>query len=533
MAKAPIPGQDLFAPLPDNMGDDLFAAPKVAPIGTTGGNRYSYAETAIYNAQKPKQLTKTQQAELDRNNQVNAVKEQLDAMRQSPEWQDASLDKRKSMFKDWQSAKWMPFLENIEDKKLRKSLDMLPYDTLQPDITNLQSTIKQSSRLGDTVEGLKATASQTASGFADQLPAVNYQYTIDKIRAAKAAGDTPGLLDTVGNPLESGTAGMPLDVIGKRIAGDSWDDILKYATEQRDLQLKEAGESKKYQDAAHAAQSVGQIDRERELQEDIAKRQTEPGDEWGAFKGTAANLLAHPSNALQLATEQAPNIVPGVVSALGGPVGAALGSAALSGQDAMSSAIQQVDAVPTERLATLPAYKELAAQGLPEQEIRKTLALRAGQDAQLYGSLVGLATGPLGAEAGAGRIITRTLGGEAIADAATGGVARTVGRNAARGATQLATEGIEEGGTQAAANLGQNTATGDNVNLSTGVGQAAAQGIAAAAPLAGANTTIETVSGLRQSSRPSAPEGGEPTNPEPMRNHPARPRPRPDRELQH
>lgn len=511
MAKAP----NLFGPA-DFMGGnaapigDLFATPKTATPSTGGlSASTSMSQRIINRAMTPKQPTQKQlkaQAEADRQRQVESVRQQLLQMQQSPEWAGASLDRRRDLYSKWKEQKWDPMLRSIQDSDLQEALSILPAETLNADIKNLERSISDASRLSDTWQGVKANALQTAQGIGDYAPAAVDQARIENLRNMLAMDGKPLTLGGVPQLNRDGTPYIQKFTPEER---KQLEDQIAELTGSRNEQMKQAAETQKDIDAIRNQQSIGQIDRDRELQEDIGN--------YGGFGGTMLNALAHPSNALQLATEQLPNAGAAIAATtIGGLTGGAPGAVAgarlsgglLSAQDAMSSAIQQVQQMPAEQLVALDSYKQLVAQGLNPDQARDELALRAGFDAAGLGGVVGTVTGGLGAEAGLGQSLSAILTREAGPEAASS-LLRTAARQLPTFARELGVEGLEEGGTQLVANVAQNRQTGSNVDILNDVGESAAQGIIASAPISGVTVAQETYRAGRNNAAP-ADAGGTP-----------------------
>lgn len=505
MAKAP----NLFGPADFTGGnaapiDDLFATPKTATPSTGGlSASTSVSQRIINRAMTPKQPTQKQlkaQAEADRQRQVESVRQQLLQMQQSPEWAGASLDRRRDLYSKWKEQKWDPMLRSIQDSDLQEALSILPAETLNADIKNLEKSIDDSSRLSDTWQGVKANALQTAQGIGDYAPAVVDQARIENLRNMLAMDGKPLVLGGVPQLNRDGTPYIQKFTPEER---KQLEDQIAELTGSRNEQLKQAAETQKDIDAIRNQQSIGQIDLDRELQEDIGN--------YGGFGGTMLNALAHPSNALQLATEQLPNAGAAILATTAGgltagPTGAVAGArlsgGLLSAQDAMSSAIQQVQQMPVEQLAALDSYKQLIAQGLNPDQARDELALRAGFDAAGLGAVVGTVTGGLGAEAGLGQSLSAILTREAGPEAAST-LLRTAARQLPTFARELSVEGVEEGGTQLVTNVAQNRQTGSNVDILNDVGESAAQGIIASGPISGVTAARETYRATRQPASPT------------------------------
>lgn len=450
----------LFAQNPDPFGvgrasDDLFATPRpVRPL--TGGLEFGERLLAqdMYRASRPPTRDERKAAaEAERNRQVALVTAQMNAMRDLPEWVGASAQKREELLQSWSDSTYSPMLQNIQDPELRLALMRLPDQILKPDVTLRQEAVDASSQLADTGLGIQNTMLRQGQTFLDRVPAAAASMREENLRAAIAQHDADSARRPDLYPPEQKA------VLLEQLRAAQAEQAAQAADEQaRAAEIA----------ANRAQQSIGQAERDLMLRESQAQ--------YGDFFGTLAN--ASPAGVAQLVAEQAPNILPMLAAAPTGPVGMAAVGAALTGGDALSSAVEQVQQLSDAQLQQLPAYKELRDGGLTEADAKRTLSLRAGQDAGVLGALLGAALGPLGAEAG----VARALAGTA-APVAGRTTAQIAGGVALRGAGRTAAEGIEEGGTQVAANLGQQQATGAPVDLTGGVGEAAAMGILAGGPL--------------------------------------------------
>lgn len=76
--------------------------------------------------------------------QIKAASEQIEAMRITPIWQNATLAKRKALFDEWISEKYIPYIMSFQDVNVRTALFLLPERTLKQDIINLEKTCKDS-----------------------------------------------------------------------------------------------------------------------------------------------------------------------------------------------------------------------------------------------------------------------------------------------------------------------------------------------------------------------------------------------------
>lgn len=467
-----FPQTDLF-----NLGtssNDLFSNPTPAatPTITPGMQLLAAANKPLTTAQLK------QQALLNRQQQIATVTNSLQQMRADPSWQDASLNKRTDMYNDWFKNTYQPAMRNIQDPDLRSSLMSLPQQVLKPDITNLQQSINNSSRIADTAKGTLANGIESLSTVTHVIPATIYQANVDRISNYINSGQqNPAVESEI-------TDSLPGDLLALKNQGASWPQILQAAQTSRNNLLQSATQAAQQAQAVRATQSIGEADRQRELAEEKQA--------YGPVLGTLANAR-HISNDIQNIVEQLPNALPIVAgSALAGPVGGAATGAATIGAGALQSAVQAVQGLSDQQLQQLPQYKALRDSGVSETDAKNTLALRAGSNAGLLGAIAGLATGPFGAEAGVGSLVGRAVG-EGAADVAGSTVGGAIGRAAARTAATTGVQAAQQAGMQLASNIGQQQATGGNNPLGQGVAEAATQGALMGLPISGLTEGIRAV----------------------------------------
>lgn len=445
-----------------------------------------------------KPLTAAQQKTMEeaaRQQQIESYRSRLNELRNNPAWVDASLSRRETMLSDWRKNQYDPIVNAVEDPELKRALFRLPDETLGVDIRTLRSAISEGSQVKDVGLGLVTNLGRTMQAVGDYFPASREAAAIDSIDKALAENRDLTLWEKSNLPVAYWYA---LDLQGATLS-----DIKNRAYEALNRQLAEANVTQQTIDRLEAQRSVGAGER--------AIQRREAQQRYGGFAGTLLDLATHPINTIGETIEQAPSFATAITAAtLGGLPGAAAAGGILSGQDALASAYQQVSEMPLEQLRQLPAFQELTTQGVSETDARNRLALRAANDASLLAGAVGVVTGPLGVEAGAGRLINRTLLNPAVQTAA-GGARSTLGRTLTHPVTtglgRTAIQGIEEGGTQMAANIGQQLATGADVDLMQGVGEATALGIGLAAPISGVTTGAELSIRSQTPTAPTTPTG--------------------------
>lgn len=433
--------------------------------------------------------------EAARQQQIEFYRGRLNELRTSPDWVNASLARRETMLADWRKNQYDPVVNAVQDQDLKRALARLPDETFGADIRTLRGAINEGSQIKDVGIGAVTNLGRTMQAVGDYFPASRQASAIDSIDRALAENRDLTFWEKSNLPVPYWYA--------LSVQGASLPEVRERAYQELNNQLQEANVTQQAIDRLNAGRSVGAGDRAIERQEDQQRL--------GSFGGTLYNLAANPLDTLGETIEQAPNLAAAITAAtVGGLPGAAAAGGILSGQDALASAYEQVSAMPLEQLQQLPAFQELIAQGVSETDARNRLALRAANDAAIIGGAVGVATGPIGVEAGAGQLINRTLlnpATQATAGAARSAVTRIAANPVARGAARTLVEGAEEGGTQLGANIGQQRATGADIDLLEGVGEAAALGIGLAAPVSGVTV------GAEFATQPPAAQGQAPAQP--------------------
>lgn len=479
---------------PQNDGG-LFATPKVQPMEDS-----RIAQHAIQQASKP--LTPKQQAAQlgeQRNQYLNGLAEQL---RAAPEWQQATPERKQQMMDGWFNTKWPQVTQTLgvtdpmEAAELQGQLRMV----LAQDRSLQQKLVDQTSQLDDTWKGTQAATKQLVSGATDIAPAAYYQARIDNQRA---------ILEKDGKPLTLG--GVPqIDRNGNPIIErftpeqrKQLEDQIAELTRERDAQFKDAATTQKEVDAIRQSQSYGQRVRDKRLEE----MQQDHGEGWG----TAGYYLTNPAAALQIATENAPSALATIAAsavgqAVGIPVPATLAvtGAVFTGTDAGQGAYQQVMQMDNAELQAKSApYRELIAQGNTPDKAKETLAARAAGDATLKGAALGVVASPVGEAVPLSRLAGSLVRGEGA------GVSRGYLGAVASGALNTGSEFVEEYGTQVASNIGQNSATGIDGDITKGALAQGIQGVVAATPLSVGGAVATEAAARRSGAAPGAnPEQG-------------------------
>ncbi|ENB4978269.1 hypothetical protein ABH194_003135 [Escherichia coli] len=440
-----------FNPMTTTASSDLFAAPK----DTT---RDIYRQPSRYELQ--------QRAAAQNEAVYNAALRDFQAVMETPEWQNASLERRQEIYDDIKGMQYQKFLSQYQDNEdLYYKLQMIPELTLGADISSLKKQIDDANELADTWRGMQTSAHQVATGLGDSVPMAAIKWQRDRL-----AGRT--------------------DAYAQRRIAELDEELARQVAEQAETLAKVK--------ALDAQKSIAR--RNTEL------RREELQGENGEFLGSVGWALESPLDALSLAVEQTPTMVPVAAASAGGflaagPVGAGAAGAAmgslLSGGDAAGGASMDLLQRPMEEFQKMPEFQELVKQGVSAEAARNLIIAGAAGSAGLTGAAIGAATGVLGPGGMVGRTAGRLLTGSAARSAANSTITGAIGKGALKAAGGAGVEGVEEGATQWASNTGVNTATGLNEDVWEGVGEAAALGVIAGGPLSTVSSAVDTVQGIR------------------------------------
>ncbi|EJG7147572.1 hypothetical protein NAK13_004286 [Escherichia coli] len=440
-----------FNPMTTTASSDLFAAPK----DTT---RDIYRQPSRYELQ--------QRAAAQNEAVYNAALRDFQAVMETPEWQNASLERRQEIYDDIKGMQYQKFLSQYQDNEdLYYKLQMIPELTLGADISSLKKQIDDANELADTWRGMQTSAHQVATGLGDSVPMAVIKWQRDRL-----AGRT--------------------DAYAQQRIAELDEELARQVAEQAETLAKVK--------ALDAQKSIAR--RNTEL------RREELQGENGEFLGSVGWALEHPLDALSLAAEQTPTMVPVAAASAGGflaagPAGAGAAGAAmgslLSGGDAAGGASMDLLQRPMEEFQKMPEFQELIKQGVSAETARNLIIAGAAGSAGLTGAAIGAATGVLGPGGMVGRTAGRLLTGTAARSAANSTITGAIGKGALKAAGGAGVEGVEEGATQWASNTGVNTATGLNEDVWEGVGEAAALGVIAGGPMSAVSSTVDTVQGIR------------------------------------
>ncbi|ENH6446829.1 hypothetical protein ABWG36_005533, partial [Escherichia coli] len=440
-----------FNPMTTTASSDLFAAPK----DTT---RDIYRQPSRYELQ--------QRAAAQNEAVYNAALRDFQAVMETPEWQNASLERRQEIYDDIKETQYQKFLSQYQDNEdLYYKLQMIPELTLGADISSLKKQIDDANELADTWRGMQTSAHQVATGLGDSVPMAVIKWQRDRL-----AGRT--------------------DAYAQRRIAELDEELARQVAEQAETLAKVK--------ALDAQKSIAR--RNTEL------RREELQGENGEFLGSVGWALESPQDALSLAVEQTPTMVPVAAASAGGflvgglpgagAAGTAMGSL-LSGGDAAGGASMDLLQRPMEEFQKMPEFQELIKQGVPAETARNLIIAGAAGSAGRTGAAIGAATGALGPGGMVGRTAGRLLTGTAARSAANSTITGAIGKGALKAAGGAGVEGVEEGATQWASNTGVNTATGLNEDVWEGVGEAAALGMIAGGPMSTVSSTVDTVQGIR------------------------------------
>lgn len=509
---------------------------------------------------RQKALTPKQQekalAEAEVKQYVDEATAGIQQLRTSPEWLNASLNKRKELYNNWTKNKYVPMVEGLANDDAKKALRILPSQLLYPDIADLARSIDQGpGQLKATGIGALRGAQRTGTQLIDSLvnaPADDAKFAVGLEEYRKKYGEYPKFGSPEYEALESrsyenrmnspvrqayanrdqllATAREQVratDIRGtdyyKSLVADgiseeaAYNEALESAARdrvgseiQRILSLEISDSARRLQvtqdleNEATQRQGAGQLDRNIQREEDKAN--------YGDFVGTLRNAVRGNgvipgTNLLQTVGEQAGNIAPVVGAAfvnpyLAVPVGAELGKA-----DAVATAQQNIQRLTEQQLQTIPLYNQLRSGGYSPDDAKAALALQAGSVAELPGQIIGAATAIPGAEGVLG------AGLRSVVSGTNRTVAPTVAQTVVRGATGTAISGLEEGANQLVANVSAQN-VGAPINTWDGVAEATAQGIVVGAPLAGGGAYLESRAESRaRPVNPTEPTGTPPVEP--------------------
>lgn len=455
-------------PMTTTVSQDLFAQPQT--------------DRSLYRS--PSRADLQARAAAEEAALLNGITQQFQGLMATPEWQNASLQRRNEIYDAIIKDQFTPFVQqHMDNPDLMMKLQMIPEATLKADINALSKQIDDANELGDLWRGMKSGVHQLSSGIADGIPSLLAE---DRVRTLEELQQRYGYSQERQNAIDAA---------------------------RQTLREQEA-------DRRETLKAVQEL----QAQQSIARRNTETRrrelqGEDGEFLGTLSWAAENPLDALSFAAEQAPTMIPTAAATVGGtilagPVGGAAAAAAVGGlfsaADAMGSAGLDLSQQSMDDFRKMPEFQALVAQGTPEGDARNQIIAAAQGDAGAKGLVIGALTSVFGPERILGGAIGKTITGATARSIANGTMKKELLRGAATTLAGAGMEGIEEGATQWASNSAINKATGLNNDVWDGVAEAAALGMIAGGPMSAVGSGVDTyhnIKGIREARAEAAARG--------------------------
>lgn len=455
-------------PMTTTVSQDLFAQPQT--------------DRSLYRS--PSRADLQARAAAEEAALLNGITQQFQGLMATPEWQNASLQRRNEIYDAIIKDQFTPFVQqHIDNPDLMMKLQMIPETTLKADINALEKQINDANEFGDFWRGMQISGNQLLSGLADGIP-------------SWAAGNKIKTLEDA-----------------QRIYGYDPNRQKEIDAARQTLREQETDR----QDTLKAVQEL-------QGQQSIARRNTETRrqelqGEDGEFLGTLSWAAENPLDALSFAAEQAPTMLPTAAATVGGtilagPVGGAAAATAVgslfSAADAMGSAGLDLSQQSMDDFRKMPEFQALVAQGTSEGDARNQIIAAAQGDAGAKGLVIGALTSVFGPERILGGAIGKTITGATARSIANGTMKKELLRGAATTLAGAGMEGVEEGATQWASNSAINKATGLNNDVWDGVAEAAALGMIAGGPMSAVGSSVDTyhnIKGIREARAEAAARG--------------------------
>lgn len=415
---------------------------------------------------------------------LNNITQQFQGLMATPEWQNASLQRRNEIYDAVMKEQFTPYVQqHMDNPDLMMKLQMIPETTLKADINALAKQIDDANEFGDFWRGMKIGVHQLSSGVADGIPS---WIAGNKIKALEDAQRTYGY-----------DPNRQKDI-----------DAARQTLREQEVDR---------QDTLKAIQEL-------QAQQSIARRNTETRrkelqGEDGEFLGTVGWAVENPLDALMFTAEQAPTMIPTAAATIGGtmlagPVGGAAAAAAVgslfSAADAMGSAGLDLSQQSMDDFRKMPEFQALVAQGTSEDDARNQVIAAAQGDAGAKGAVIGALTSVFGPERILGGAIGKTITGATARGIANSTMKKELLKGAAKTVAGAGMEGVEEGATQWASNSAINNATGLNNDVWDGVAEAAALGMIAGGPMSTVGSGVDTyhnIKGIREARADAAARG--------------------------
>ncbi|MVV97508.1 LPD38 domain-containing protein [Escherichia coli] len=455
-------------PMTTTVSQDLFAQPQT--------------DRSLYRS--PSRADLQARAAAEEAALLNGITQQFQGLMATPEWQNASLQRRNEIYDAIIKDQFTPFVQqHMDNPDLMMKLQMIPEATLKADINALSKQIDDANELGDLWRGMKSGVHQLSSGIADGIPSL---LAADRVRTLEELQQRYGYSQERQNAIDAARQ-----------------TLREQETDRQDT-LKAVQELQGQQSIARRNTET----RRRELQ-----------GEDGEFLGTLSWAAENPLDALSFAAEQAPTMIPTAAATVGGtmlagPVGGAAAAAAVGGlfsaADAMGSAGLDLSQQSMDDFRKMPEFQALVAQGTSEGDARNQVIAYAQGDAGAKGLVIGALTNVFGPERILGGAIGKTITGATARSIANGTMKKALLRGAATTLAGAGMEGVEEGATQWASNSAINKATGLNNDVWDGVAEAAALGMIAGGPMSAVGGGVDTyhnIKGIREARAEAAARG--------------------------
>lgn len=455
-------------PMTTTVSQDLFAQPQT--------------DRSLYRS--PSRADLQARAAAEEAALLNNITQQFQGLMATPEWQNASLQRRNEIYDAVMKEQFAPYVQqHMDNPDLMMKLQMIPETTLKADINALAKQIDDANEFGDFWRGMKSGVHQLSSGIADGIPSLLAE---DRVRALEELQQRYGYSQERQNAIDAA---------------------------RQTLREQEADR----QDTLKAIQEL-------QTQQSIARRNTETRrrelqGEDGEFLGTLSWAAENPLDALTFAAEQAPTMIPTAAATVGGtmlagPVGGAAAAAAVgslfSAADAMGSAGLDLSQQSMDDFRKMPEFQALVAQGTSEEDARNQVIAAAQGDAGAKGAVIGALTSVFGPERILGGAIGKTITGATARGIANSTMKKELLKGAAKTVAGAGMEGVEEGATQWASNSAINNATGLNNDVWDGVAEAAALGMIAGGPMSTVGSGVDTyhnIKGIREARADAAARG--------------------------
>lgn len=366
------------------------------------------------NAAKVPKLSKTEMKEMLQAQQEALFNQETatiaESLASSPFWAQGSTKQREAFLKHWEENNWKSFAEQRWGADYARNIEALAYKNAV--ISPLSSELKQ---LKKETEGIGPWFSRTFAGTGAGL---------DRAETAMVEGNALGMAETLQNQRINELEQLKISRENLLTADTTNDPTIKGVLKHYDdrvsfLERQAPRDIEKVEARTVALREAQQADLEADMQrleENKAYLNYQlRGQELDLLYADSSTLLRriaeNPTGVANIllseAIQQAPNMLPPLVGgALGsvlGPAGTALGvgfgSGAIVAGSVVSDSASEIYNTPIEDISRTPGYKQLAAEGLDDQQIRDRLVQRMAERVWLPAAGVGMATSILSPEA--------------------------------------------------------------------------------------------------------------------------------------